>query len=357
MKQHAWLSITDYSPPTTPKYLPKRKFMHSGPTTPRDNSFLEHSLLPSRPPPTIPAVVPSLQPAVSGHPNKRPKQASATTGSVDNHPSHSGTKTDGTWIEGQQKRSRAISSAVQNKRGLLGTPHRGHTGEIEFDEVYQVGQTEPRYTIAKYDEHWYILGCAEHGKCYATDHPIRSAVNHMVAHDLPRATYEAAIKRLGTKVLNCDKELVELNNKHLTNPPIISQLDPMPGKVYKIFVNELKAFYGIAVLSWSDSGQSSRLPNVKATSLICDIPTCYRYDKGTKAVQWSPKYSPREIYGLARKYPVILFDENLYTPQRTVRWLPLHDFQVYVSGDNVCHKETVESFISSNSNVLKLEVD
>ncbi|CAG1972487.1 unnamed protein product [Fusarium graminearum] len=70
------------SPSTTPKPLQKRKSMHSGPSTPRDDSFIEQSPMPSQQPLMLPAVVPSPQPAFSTHLNKRPKYLPPISGPV-----------------------------------------------------------------------------------------------------------------------------------------------------------------------------------------------------------------------------------------------------------------------------------
>ncbi|OBS28787.1 hypothetical protein FPOA_02723 [Fusarium poae] len=74
--------ISHGSPSTTPKPLQKRKSMHSGPSTPREDSFIEQSPIPSQLPPTLPAVVPSPQPAFSTHLNKRPKYLPPISGPV-----------------------------------------------------------------------------------------------------------------------------------------------------------------------------------------------------------------------------------------------------------------------------------
>ncbi|KAM0501976.1 hypothetical protein ACHAP8_004273 [Fusarium lateritium] len=74
--------ISHGSPSTTPKPLQKRKSMHSGPSTPREDSFIEQSPIPSQLPLTLPAVVPSPQPAFSTHLNKRPKYLPPISGPV-----------------------------------------------------------------------------------------------------------------------------------------------------------------------------------------------------------------------------------------------------------------------------------
>ncbi|KAF5254270.1 hypothetical protein FANTH_934 [Fusarium anthophilum] len=77
------------SPSNTPKPLQKRKSMHSVPTTPREDSFIHHSPLPSQAPTSYPAPAPAPapvpapgpQPAFSTHLNKKPKYMPPTHGS------------------------------------------------------------------------------------------------------------------------------------------------------------------------------------------------------------------------------------------------------------------------------------
>ncbi|KAF4339076.1 hypothetical protein FBEOM_7018 [Fusarium beomiforme] len=77
------------SPSNTPKPLQKRKSMHSVPSTPREDSFINHSPLPNQMPPSYtvpvsnpaPVAAPGPQPAFSTHLNKKPKYMSPTHGS------------------------------------------------------------------------------------------------------------------------------------------------------------------------------------------------------------------------------------------------------------------------------------
>ncbi|CZR49736.1 uncharacterized protein FPRO_14787 [Fusarium proliferatum ET1] len=83
MKAH----LSHGSPSDTPEPLRKRKSMHSVPTTPREDSFINHSPLPSQAPPSYPAPAPAPvptpgpQPAFSTHINKKPKFMPPTHGS------------------------------------------------------------------------------------------------------------------------------------------------------------------------------------------------------------------------------------------------------------------------------------
>ncbi|KAG4277378.1 hypothetical protein FPRO04_14130 [Fusarium proliferatum] len=81
MKAH----LSHGSPSNTPKPLQKRKSMHSVPTTPREDSFIHHSPLPSQAPSSYPAPAsapaPGPQSAFSTHLNKKPKYMPLTHGS------------------------------------------------------------------------------------------------------------------------------------------------------------------------------------------------------------------------------------------------------------------------------------
>ncbi|KAG7408170.1 hypothetical protein Forpe1208_v012389 [Fusarium oxysporum f. sp. rapae] len=77
------------SPRNTPKPPQKRKSMHTVPTTPRGDSFINHSPLPNQVPPSYPAPapapalvpVPVTQPSFSASLNKKPKYMPPTYGS------------------------------------------------------------------------------------------------------------------------------------------------------------------------------------------------------------------------------------------------------------------------------------
>ncbi|KAG7408200.1 hypothetical protein Forpe1208_v012419 [Fusarium oxysporum f. sp. rapae] len=77
------------SPSNTPKPLQKRKSMHSVPTTPREDSFINHSPLPSQltpsyqvlAPASAPVFAPGPQPAFSTHLTKKPKYIPPAHGS------------------------------------------------------------------------------------------------------------------------------------------------------------------------------------------------------------------------------------------------------------------------------------
>ncbi|EXL65218.1 hypothetical protein FOPG_18549 [Fusarium oxysporum f. sp. conglutinans race 2 54008] len=77
------------SPSNTPKPLQKRKSMHSIPTTPREDSFINHSPLPNQVPSSYqilapapaPVSAPGPQPAFNTHLNKKPKYMPPAHGS------------------------------------------------------------------------------------------------------------------------------------------------------------------------------------------------------------------------------------------------------------------------------------
>ncbi|KAI6768131.1 hypothetical protein HG530_006140 [Fusarium avenaceum] len=70
------------SPSSTPKPLQKRKSMHSVPTTPREDSFIENSPLPSQLSSALPTPAAVPQPAFSTHLNKKPKYLPPVPGPV-----------------------------------------------------------------------------------------------------------------------------------------------------------------------------------------------------------------------------------------------------------------------------------
>ncbi|KAK7575220.1 hypothetical protein V3481_017184 [Fusarium oxysporum f. sp. vasinfectum] len=78
-------ALSHGSPSNTPKPLQKRKSMHSVPTTPRGDSFINHSPLSNQAPPSYPAPAPVPapvpQPSFSARLNKKPKYIPPAHGS------------------------------------------------------------------------------------------------------------------------------------------------------------------------------------------------------------------------------------------------------------------------------------
>lgn len=107
--------------------------------------------------------------------------------------------------------SSAVSSALTAKKGTW-IPKT-----ITFDEVYQNGEAEYKDTIVEFPAEsgkWYILKCEEHGLRFGRG-PLRGAGKHLSGrlHGGLERDWATAVKELGYRVTNCNRQLVHMNNK------------------------------------------------------------------------------------------------------------------------------------------------
>ncbi|PNP79349.1 hypothetical protein FNYG_07425 [Fusarium nygamai] len=250
---------------------------------------------------------------------------------------------------------------------------------IEFDQVYQNGQAEPKYVIVKHEEFWYILECKQH-RLHFNNHPIRGAQKHLRGkkHNQTSVNYEEAIRALGTLVLNCTEEKVAENNEVARRPsysemgrPVnslspsiahslptrsnqnLTEIDPKPGEVYTTFWSETKKFFAILVLPWSNVGHlgNDLSLTVKDTELIRKVPSCYQYNHVDESYEWAPPYRPDGQHYPKRKYPIMYFDAPVFPGQCHVYWVAareLHSYDPQVA--TIPYKDIVDGYIASRNN-------
>ncbi|KAF3063494.1 hypothetical protein GL218_00992 [Daldinia childiae] len=91
------------------------------------------------------------------------------------------------------------------------------TRMITFDEVYQNGAAKHKDTIVEWpsdSQQWYILKCEKHEARF-TKNAIPGAARHLNGrgHGFPDRNWDMAVKTLGYLVVDCNEELVKLNNQ------------------------------------------------------------------------------------------------------------------------------------------------
>ncbi|KAF5587000.1 uncharacterized protein FSUBG_11930 [Fusarium subglutinans] len=249
---------------------------------------------------------------------------------------------------------------------------------IDFDQVYQNGQAEPKYNIVEHDGFWYILECNKH-RLHFNNHPIRGAQKHLRGkkHNQTSVNYEGAIRALGTRVLNCTDEKVAENNEAARRPsysqmgrPVNSiappvahslptrsnqnrtEIDPQPGEVYTTFWSDTKKFFAILVLPWRNVGHLGKdlSLTVKDTELIKKVPSCYRYNHVDESYEWAPHYRPGGQSYLKRKYPIMYFDAEVFPGKCRVYWVAAHEFQLYDPRvTTIPFKDIVDGYIASRN--------
>ncbi|CVL07507.1 uncharacterized protein FMAN_14402 [Fusarium mangiferae] len=250
---------------------------------------------------------------------------------------------------------------------------------IEFDQVYQNGQAEPKYVIVKHEEFWYVLECKKH-RLHFNNHPIRGAQKHLRGkkHNQTSVNYEEAIRALGTLVLNCTEEKAAENNEVARRPsysqmgrPVNSispsvahslptrsnqnrtEIDPQPGEVCTTFWSETKQFFAILVLPWHNVGNIGKdlSLTVKDTELIKHVPFCYRYNHVDESYEWAPHFRPGGESYRKRKYPIMYFDALVFPGQCRVSWVAARDFQLYdPQVATTPFKDIVDGYITSRNN-------
>lgn len=282
---------------------------------------------------------------------------------------------------GPQKRPAESPAARPTKRSRPDPTQGPLTGDrtIDYDQVYQNGQAEPKYVIAEYNGFWYILECKAH-RMHFNNHPIRGAAKHLRGrkHNRLSVKYEEAIRALGTRVLGCDEGKAKKNNDVAQRPsysqmgrPVTSLspsagrsiptrnnqsptgIDPLPGEVYTTFWSETKEFYAILVLPWRNTGQLGKdlTLAVKDTGLIKQVPFCYQYNQADGSVEWAPEYRPDGQHYHRRKYPIMYFDASVFPGECRVNWVAAREFAHYdPKVATIPFKDIVDGFIASRNN-------
>jgi hypothetical protein len=250
---------------------------------------------------------------------------------------------------------------------------------IEFDQVYQDGQAEPKYVIVKHGEFWYILECKKH-RLHFNNHPIRGAVKHLRGkkHNQTSVNFEDAIRALGTRVLHCTEDDVAENNEVARRPsysemcrpvnslspsvahglptrsnPRRTEIDPRPGEVYTTYWSDTKKFFAILVLPWRNVGHLGEdlSLTVKDTKLIKKVPSCYRYNHVDESYEWAPNFRPGGQSYPRRKYPIMYFDAAVFPEKCRVYWVAANDFQLYdPKVTTIPFKDVVDRYIASRNN-------
>ncbi|KAF5573959.1 hypothetical protein FPCIR_13787 [Fusarium pseudocircinatum] len=255
---------------------------------------------------------------------------------------------------------------------------------IEFDQVYQNGQAEPKYVIIKHNRFWYILECKKH-RLHFNNHPIRGALKHLRGkkHNQASVNYEEAIRALGTRVLHCTEDNVAENNEvarrlsysemgrpvNSLSPSVphslptrsnqnLTEIDPKPGEVYTTFWTETKQFFAILVLPWRNIGQLGKdlSLTVKDTVLIRRVPSCYRYNHVDELYEWTPDYRFDGQQYSKRKYPIMYFDAPVFPGKCRVDWVAAREFQLYdPQVTTIPFKGIVDGYIASRNNIFHVD--
>ncbi|KAI1809606.1 hypothetical protein GGS20DRAFT_590430 [Poronia punctata] len=108
---------------------------------------------------------------------------------------------------------------VSKKLNRLTSDHTESSRTVTFDEVYQQGQALHKDIISEFPHdsgNWYIVKCEQHQLRFNL-RPLQAAAKHMNArcHNNQSRSWALAVQELGYRVIDCTKELAEMNNKHV----------------------------------------------------------------------------------------------------------------------------------------------
>ncbi|KAJ4317805.1 hypothetical protein N0V84_007167 [Fusarium piperis] len=261
---------------------------------------------------------------------------------------------------------------------------------IDFDQVYQDGDAEIKYTIARYprkDGNWYILECKEHGQHFTND-PILGAAKHIatpVHGNLPRK-HELAVSILGTLVTNCTPAMVEVNNEvaqeafdqglgipmtikrpkrprfdggtaepraalpggpHTRSSQVVSGImNPKAGEIYAAYWKSSRSFYPVLILPWGSFQHIGFKGSLLDTGLLDDTPSCYILDEET--AEWAEGYEDGGDLVPKRQFPVVYFDELKFPEQSSVGWVPVADLKHFDPHDmSILQRDSVAEFVDN----------
>ena len=283
------------------------------------------------------------------------------------------------------------------KKARNGQKARNGEKTMSFDEVYQNGNAEYKHTIIQHPKdsgRWYILRCDEHGLHFGRN-PLQGATKHLngKAHGkIPRGG-DAAIKKLGIRVRNCDAQSAERNNTVFknaladgyelfragrreglstsgsdrlgqpemveepgrvpdeashnprTNPPSGFQgiVDPVVGELYRSYFQG--AYWAVLMLPTGSFEPVGMVGGIADTGLAANIPKCYDSNKQEKKIHgWADAYEDGERLTHRRKFPVMYLnglnipvDGEFEIPEgKLFSWVPARDLRLFDLADPEC---------------------
>ncbi|RSL66381.1 hypothetical protein CEP53_003392 [Fusarium sp. AF-6] len=325
----------------------------------------------------------------------RPRQAQPETSSLPSPSQQNGTpaqQQSGPPSSGSHRKRPASPSGERNEEEKRPRVEEEALTQrsIDFDQVFQDGDAEIKYTIARYprkDGNWYILECKEHGQHFTND-PILGAAKHLataVHGNLPRK-HELAVSILGTLVKNCTPELVENNNEvaqeafdqglgipvstkrlkrprfdggtaepraampghpHTRSSQVVSGImNPQAGEIYAAYWKSSRSFYPVLILPWGSFQDIGFKGSLLDTGLLVDTPSCYVVDGET--AEWAEGYEDGGRLVSKRQFPVLYFDELKFPEKSSVGWVHVADLKHFDPNDmSILQRDSVSEFIET----------
>lgn len=256
-----------------------------------------------------------------------------------------------------------LKRSPRTRRSSQAILETGIERTIHFDEVYQDGKAQFKHKIFEWKAgsgNWYIVRCDEHQVHFGFGNPVHGAAKHVHSpqHGNMEKKHDLAIEVCGHRVLGCDAELAELNNREferavkedkyrvfnmnlltkegrrrLTDGPGEIQNDdnshakrrpkpppkspeefavPEECKFYQGFWQPTKKWYMLIILPIRPDGNLREVglrEKLQETDLMGNIPKCYRVDRVSLQIKgWQTAYEDGGPKVPRRDYPVMFFD-------------------------------------------------
>ncbi|PSR84046.1 hypothetical protein BD289DRAFT_482952 [Coniella lustricola] len=245
---------------------------------------------------------------------------------------------------------------------------------VTFQEIFQDGKAQYKHKIFEWKPgsgNWYIVRCDEHQVHFGIKNPIHGAAKHMHSpqHGNLEKRHDLAIEICGHRVLGCNAELAELNNREFERalrddkyrvfnrnlltkdgrrrlcgdqspvlkkesppapapapapPKMINEVQlPEEGKFYQGLWAPNKKWYMLIVLPIRPDGSLREVglrEKLQETQLMSNVPKCYRVDRISLLIKgFQPAYEDGGPKVDKREYPVMFFDGH---QRHSLGWLP-----------------------------------
>ncbi|RKK22673.1 hypothetical protein BFJ66_g7881 [Fusarium oxysporum f. sp. cepae] len=246
---------------------------------------------------------------------------------------------------------------------------------IPFDEVYQGGKARWKYRIVKIDELYYVFGCKKHDKHFCKENPLQAAMSHLKGkgHPNKRSTITQAFRSLGTRVVQCTDEDLELNNKaadrYLAEQEKKKERRkastknfahaPQTGEIYMAWFGDedkghwLHAF--LVIPFFPRPGDGTDIQSVTESDLRVDIRPCYKLNETTGGYYWAEGYEEHGKNANYREYPIMCLAGEI--PHK-VDWLPVCHFRkLNLEDEDLDDKDVIKAYIRKTTAGLGNEVE
>lgn len=255
-----------------------------------------------------------------------------------------------------------------------------------YDDIYLKGHAETKHIIVEHPkgtDQWYIIRCQDCPRDFK-DTPLRSAGAHLqgAQHRCQHRDGAHVVEKFGITVLGCDKKKAEKNNavarrafrrQEEEGPRPADDtaasgsrhgrrsgggiVTPTPGQIYLGYWGTAKKSWPVLLLptaNLEDVGVPGTLEDLKL--LPENLPSCYRYDKTTKTLDWEEGFEDGGAKVAQREFPVMFFEDGVEFPSESQpTWLAAKDLDVLdidsTAASDVPHIRSVRAYLRARGQI------